>query len=241
MSSVITAIEGERRLRALEVEAGESFHASEEAFSRGIIALYEINSESLWHFGKDDDGVRFGDYRNPRFEDYLRHFCRKKGISRSSAQDHIGTVRTWVLALERKTEELQDVGVKRAAPIKEIVKVDGRTGEISLPRPEILEKLPPAPTPIEQVQKKIDEVLIEPKIPLTPNDVRESFTIDIGKTNKPSIRFSETGRGDIWGSYDGGEDVFWDGIVILAGTLSGMSEEMKEAIFKRLRVLKYES
>jgi len=226
--NIITTQEAEKELASLESEAGEHFHNSQESFAKGILALHTIRDKHLWAYAKDESGIRFGDYNHPSFGDYLYHFCRARGISRSSIYNHLGTVDTWK-KLGRKEEELIEIGLRKAAPVRKLYRVDGRTGEIKMPPREVLRALPPGKTPEERINAKIQEVFIDPPEPLSPTDIRKSFTVDIGTSE---FNFFRHGDGGIWLEYDGGEE-FWTGEVVSAKALGEMPQAAADRIFGR--------
>lgn len=219
--TIITVQESKALLRALELEAGANFHNSRELFTKGILALYQIREERLWLYAEDENGIMFGDYNKPGFGTYLHHFCQSHGISRSSAYAHISTVESWK-ALGRPEEQLETIGLDVAAPVKRLAPVDGRTGEIRMPTQEVLDTLPPGDSPMDRVRAKVAEVFDLPEIPLTPTDVRKSFTVDIGHTEYTWFIDSD---GAICLDYEIGGDM-WTGVVVSAATLDGMPDEI---------------
>jgi hypothetical protein len=222
-SSVVpieAALNAEQRLASLEQEATTNLRASDEAFNKGMIALWTIKTEqwngrALWTYARDHDGVQYGDRAKPIFEDYLYQFCFENGISRSGTLDHIKTIRVWVEALHLDPNLLLEAGVKRSRSIRNLATIDGRSGDIRLAKPEILENVFPGSTmqPQEEILKSVAdyalEKLIHPAQPLSREDVVKAFTVDLGM-EKYTYLETETGIECVYE----GDGESWRGVVI---------------------------
>jgi hypothetical protein len=240
MSNVLQVKEGKGQLAEKERQAAEMFRVSRQSLDEGVLLLREIRDGGLWHFAVDEDGVMLGDYEKPHWETYLNIFCNRYGISRSGAFDHLNIVDTWV-ALGMPAESVADdhVGVTRAKYIRQMgVRLDNRTGELSLPPPDIINRLPGKPDdpPEVRIQRKIDEVYFQPEIPLRPSDLRKSFEVDAG--GGPDYDCFESGGGDIWVAWSEGEQS-WDGILIPKANYSEMPLSLREYIGNKLKIRKY--
>jgi len=235
--TIIQVQEGEVELQRLEGVAVECFQDSANKFSQGIGALWEIRENALWYYARDQDDVLFGDRERPRWESYLSYFCEQNRISRSGTFDHLRTVAVWN-ELGRSVKQLvEEVGVKRAKPIRQLVTVDGRSGEINWPSEETLERLPPGDTPQERINAKIDEVLVEPEIPLTPSDIRKSFKIDAsGRTELYYKEEESEGIICVLETPDG----IWSGTIVPDKNWRKLPEEVKEDLERKLRIIPYE-
>lgn len=246
MSDIITVKEGKDKLALLEAMAIEHFHNSRDAFNDAMRALYQISKEGLWEYAVDIDGVMLRDYtRGGSFEAYLGWFCTKHGVSRSSVQQHLKTSRTWD-RLGRPMDELLEIGIKRAGPHTDLVKYDARNDKIEIPPREVIDSLPPLEPSsqtlmleeefVARVNLLIDEVLVLPPVPLTDRDVRKAFTIDVD-TGKSEINFFENDEGDVWFTYETGDD-FTDGTLLYAKHMD-WPDAVREKVMKRLRVILY--
>ena len=231
-NEVLSVEDGIALLSQKEEIAACNLHTSERAFSEAIVALAEIESRALWHYAVDADGIMLRDYQKPRFkEDYLNGiFCARNGISISSVYDHLATMRSW-RALNRPMDQLVEVGVRRAKPVQDLLPVDGRSGEIKMPTQAVIESLPgePEDDPIDRINMKIDEVLVQPAEPLRPADTRKAMLNDTG--HETNIEVFEAKAGDIWAVCDD-----WDGVVIVAEKWQAMPEELKEFFTKKLKI-----
>lgn len=247
MTTAITTVqEGKDKLREIEQWAIEHFHNSREAFDRAMLGLYQINEEKLWEYAEDEDGVMLRDYKGGgSFETYLGWFCTRHGVSRSSVQQHLKTVRTWAV-LGRSVDQLMDIGIRRAGPIQKIVNIDGRSGEIKLPPEEVIQQLPLPLIPLEdreeealeRINRKIDEILFDPPEPLTNQDVRKAFTIDIDE-DAEEVYFFEDADGNIWYTWETGDNM-GDGVLISGEITEHLPEVVVEKVIKRLRVMRRE-
>lgn len=237
-SAILTVCEGESRLDALERVASSRLRLSHLALTDGIVALSRIRDEKLWMYARDEDGVMFQDMRKPTWEKYLAIFTRRQGLSRSGVYGHLKTVQLWSL-LSLPEEALHEIGVQAAAPVKLLVNVDGRTGELKLPPPEIIKGLPGDPNdpPIERVRRKVEEVLLLPAVPLRPADVSKALTVDVGSS--PDIEIFETGKGDVFATYTRG-DTYWDGVLIAADAIRKIPGSLRDYVFRRLNVLPFD-
>ncbi len=232
-TSIMAIGEGQQALSALESLAAEHFHNSQEHFTQGIVALYQINKDRLWEYAKDEDGVMLRDYDGGgSFEVYLGWFCTKFGISRSSTQSYLKTTRLWDAVLGRDMGELLDIGVRRANYVRGLIDMDGRTGEVKLPPQNILPS--GDDDVIDRVNEKIDEILIHPAVPLTNKDVRKAFTIDIDP-EASEIYFFESADG-IWYSFEDGDDMS-DGVIIGNEILDALPPKVRTKIFRKLNVM----
>lgn len=232
MTLAITIAEGQQRLAEYESIAKDCIKRSEHEFGKAILALYAIREEGLWHYAVDDNGIMFGNYETPKFEYYLRHFCQETGVARSTVYRHLETVSVWDRVLGRGQDELISIGIRRAAAITALIRLDARSGEVTLPPADVLESLP-GNDPIEKINKKIDEVLVLPEIPLRTGDIIKSFTVDTGLA--PEINFFEAESGEIWATYSFSGD-YWDGPIINIT----MPPLLKEHIMKKLGVRRHE-
>ena len=240
MDAVIAVQEGKRLLTTKEEEAASHFRMSRQELDSGVLALREIRDDALWHYAVDHDGVMLGDYEKPHWEGYLGLFCDKYGISRSGVFDHLNIVDTWV-ALGLPAEIVADdhVGVTRAKYVREMgVRLDGRTGELTLPPQEVIDRLPGEPDedPIIRIQKKIQETYFEPAEPLRPADLRKSFEVDAG--GGPDIDCFESGNGDIWVTWSIGEE-HWDGVLIPKENYEKIPESLREHVNSKLKIRTY--
>jgi hypothetical protein len=224
---ILTVQDGQKRLRALEALAREGFSKSTEAFDTAILVIKQIQDEALWHFAVDTDGVRFMDYENPTFEAYLKHFCEDAGIPRSTLQYHLHTVRIFD-ALEIPRHLLQEAGVRRAAPVRNLVPYDGRRGTIDDLPDEVLERLPPGDTQKERLKQAVIEILVSPEIPLQPQDVRKAFRIDFAGKEEGGFIEVQDGLLFRWES----ESEIWSGILISGETLDSMPPGAKASLYK---------
>lgn len=235
-TDIITTQEGKKRLARLEGIAGESLHTSKDAFNNAMLALDRIREEKLWHFAVDDDGVMLGDYAKPRFkEDYLRLFCARNGISVSSAYDHLDTITSCHL-IGWDDDTIRQVGVREARPLKNLVRVDGRSGEVKTPPQEVIETLPPGETDMDRIRAKADEVFVHPEVPLTPADALRAVIVDTGMA--PEVNIFEAGDGDVWLTFSHNNHN-WDGVLIPEENYSGMSNQAREWLNKRLKIEEY--
>lgn len=235
-TDIITTQEGKKKLAELEGVASTNLHTSREAFDSAILALTEIRDEKLWHYAVDEDEVMLGDYTKPRFkEDYLRLFCRRNNISMSGTYGHLGTVET-AHYLGITNDTIRDVGVRELSPVKRLVRIDGRSGEIKLPPPEVIERLPPGDTVRERIKAKVEEVFVNPPEKLSPSDALKAIVVDTGID--PDIHVFEAGDGDVWLTYEQGE-YLWEGVVIPAEVYAKVTGEAREWLVKRLKITEY--
>lgn len=235
-SNIITTQEGKKKLKKLEDAAGKNLHTSREAFNDAMLALDEIRKENLWVYAVDEDGVMLMDYKKPRFkEDYLYLFCRRHGIGKSSTYKWLGIVDI-LHHLGITDEEIKKIGVREADPVQNLISIDGRSGEVKIAKPEVIEKLPPGDTPEERIAAKVREVYIDPPEPLSPADAFKAIVSDTG--SGPSIAVWEVGDGDVWLSYEIDGDL-WDGVLIPKGNYRSMSEAAREWLNKKLKIQEY--
>jgi hypothetical protein len=238
MSEIISVKDNERRLKTIERSAAKNFTASGQAFNRAMEALWEIREEGLWEYARDEDNVLLRDYNSPRFEYYIRLFCTRYSVSRSGTFDHLKTIAVWVKALNRPVEQLfETVGVKEAKPIRQIIDYDGRRGMVMHPPPGVVEQLPPGETDIDRVNAKVDEVFIQPEIPLTKTDVRKSFTIDVGI--KEETAFVENENGSISFYFESGDNK-WSGIIIQGELFKNLPDDVRRCLRRKLRIAAYD-
>ncbi len=236
-TDIITTQQGKDRLAELESVASENLHTSRQAFDRAILALTEIRDDGLWMYAIDEDGVMLQDYERPRFkEDYMYLFCRRNNISMSSTYDHLGTIAI-MRHLGWTNEKISDVGVRRLKHVRKLIDIDGRSGEVKLPPPEVIEKLPPGDTIEERVNAKIEEVFIDPPEQLSPADALRSIVVDTGIA--PDVNVFEAGNGDIWLTFDHCDEM-WDGILIPAANYRELSDGARGWLDKKLKVTEYE-
>lgn len=200
--------------------------------------LRNIYEEDLWKYARDPDGVLLQDYEKVEFGFYLNLFCRTYGVSRSGTYDHLRTVRIWIDVLHLDPEILEKVGIKRARPIRKLVSIDGRTGEVTLPPPEVIDKLPPGSTDLDRVRNKVMETLVEPAEPLTNSDVTKSFTVDVGAA--PELFFFEDENGAIWCDYCYNEEM-WSKIIVHDATMADMPHRLREIIHGKFRSERYDN
>lgn len=247
-SQVQLAREAEAELDRLENIAANAFRASEKALKDGVKALWHIRESNLWEYARDDDDVRLKDKEHGSWSEYLRLLVRRKNISRSGLYDHLGTVDVWVKALKREIDELDQLpSMSVAGYIKEVIDYDGRSKEVRLPPPEVIERLPPPASDvvgkdpeeviISRVNALVDEAFIQPAVPLTKTDIRKMLRTDVG--GDPDIQFFESGKGEVWGQIEGNGTV-WDGVVIPAEQYAGIPEALRKHIAKKLNILPYE-
>jgi hypothetical protein len=228
--------EGEKELQRLEGFAVECFKASADMLSHGIGALWEIREDALWHYARDQDGVLFGDREKPKWENYLSYFCEHNRISRSGTFDHLRTVALWN-ELGRPVKQLvEEIGVKRARPIRQLVTVDGRSGRVNWPSEETLERLPPGDTPKDQINAMIDEILVQPEVPLTPSDIRKSFKIDA--SGQTELYYKQESEGIVCVLET--QDDIWSGPVIPDRNWRKLPAEVREDLERRLKIIPYE-
>ena len=233
---ITTMQHGKKRLERLESVAAGRFKRSSREFNRGMEILRRIRDTGAWHYALDDDEVMLGDYQRPKWENYIRLFCDRHRIGRSTTFAALNTIDTWyALGLPKKA--LQEVGLNKAKEIRHIARYDGRSGQLELPSQDIIEQLPPGKTPVDRVRKKVEEVLIEPEEPLTPKDVRDSFTIDTGAVE--SVYIWETGGGRVRYTYEEA-DYLTDGILIEANEWSEMDEKFKEWLVHKVKIVRWE-
>lgn len=234
--TILTVQDGKKRLGELEATAKENLHNSREFFSRAVVALDEIRKQRLWVYAVDEDGVMLQDYTRASFKrDYLYHFCRRNGISMSSVYDHLDTV-TSAHLIGWDDEKIVEVGVHELKPLTNLVKVDGRSGEVWIAPEEIIEQLPPGDTPLERIAKKAEEVFVDPPEKLSPADALRALTKDLDGT--PDVSFFESGNGDVWMVYNSDEHN-WDGAIIPAENFRGMSDIARECLVKKLKIDEY--
>ena len=234
---VVTVQQGKRRLARLESVAAGRFRRSSKDFDRGMRTLRTIRDTGAWHYALDDDDVMLSDYQRPKWEHYIRLFCDKHRIGRSTTFAALNTIDTWY-ALGLPEKALEEVGLDKAKEIRHIARYDGRSKELELPPETVIEQLPPADSPLERVKKKIEEVLIDPPEPLRPKDIRDSFTIDTGVDEEVSI--FQAGSGDIWFSYEGGEHLS-DGTFITAMQWKELDPKFREWLIKKLKIQEYKN
>lgn len=235
-SAIITVQQGKKRLERLESVAAGRFMRSSESFDQGIQALQRIRDQGVWHYAKDADGVMLGDYKKPRWEDYIRSFCDRHGVGRSTTFAALNVVDTWnALGLPRKT--LEEVGLEKAKEIRHLVKYDGRSRQLKLPPPEVLEKLPPGKDPVDQIREKVKEVLIDPPEPLTHHDVRDAFSIDTGVGEDVYVWVTEGNR--VRYTYEGDSHLA-DGVLIGRKEWEGLDEKFREWLNRRLKIAERE-
>lgn len=235
MTDIITMQEGVGRLEELERYAIHHFGISREAFDEAIMAIWEIRNDGLWLYATDPDGTMYQDYKKPRFkDDYLYHFGKRVGRSVSSIYEHLGTIDSWQ-ALGLPMDELYEVGVKRARPVQILAPIDGRTGELRLPSPEVLDTLPgdPGDDPIERVRMKVEETLIHPPEPLAPSDVRKAFRVDT--RIEPDVSIWETLEDGLWAQWG----PMWDGRIISEPTWTHMPPGLREYVLVKLHAQEY--
>lgn len=238
MSEIISVKESEKQLLRLEKIAEKKFAASGRAFNRGIEALWTIRELELWHYARDEDDVLLRDYQTPRFEHYIRLFCNRYSVSRSGTFDHLRTIAVWTKALNRPVEELfEKVGVKEAKPIRQVIDYDGRRDMVMMPSPEVVAQLPPGETDVDRVNAKVDEVFIQPEIPLTKADVRKSFSIDTGL--KEETAFVEDGSSNIVFHYES-IDNKWSGVIIRGNVFSHLPDDVRQCLRRKLRIAAYD-
>lgn len=229
-STVLTLEKGIDRLAALEKVVIAEFGKSREHFDKGMLALWAIREEKLWLYAVDDDGVRYLDYKAPRFkEDYLRDLAKKAGRSVASIYDHLGTVASWK-AIGRDVKELEQVGVVEAHDLQALVKVNGTTGEVQIAPPEVIATLPGEPDddPLERISRKAEETYIAPAEKLRPADRRSAMRHDTGL--EPDIEVFETLNNGLWWSCNNR-----DGTLIIEDTWTNLPPDMRQYIMKRLK------
>jgi hypothetical protein len=198
-------------------------------------ALRRIRETGAWHYALDADDVMLGDYKRPKWEDYIRLFCDRHGVGRSTTFAALNVMDTW-MALGLPEKALAAVGIEKAKEIRTIAHYDGRSGKLKLAPEEVLETLPPADTPIERVKKKIEEVLIDPPEPLTHEDVRASFTIDTG--TDVEVALFEASDGNVWYSYEANEYLA-DGVLVPSDSWKKLDPKFKDWLVAKLKIQKY--
>jgi len=237
-NNILTTQEGKKRLKELEGVAGENLHTSKEAFNSAMIALDEIRREKLWVYAIDEDDVMLMDYEKPpRFkEDYLYLFCRRNGIGKSSTYKWLGIVDI-LHHLGFEDDEIRQIGVREADPIRNLIKIDGRSEEVTISAPpEVIETLPPGETPKERIAAKVREVYIDPPEPLSPADAFKAIVADTG--SGPSVGLFEAGDGDIWFNWEGNGEM-WSDVLIPKENYESLPEAAREWLVKKLKIEEY--